>query len=164
MQRLWNYFFCVDKNLVTTSILGSILNIKLSSQDLEWRKNILETGQGLVWSLSIEYRKRKRMITILPLGVKSLKWNIYKEGRVAKKYRQLQPCVFFTLVQCSNIFVWSEEEGLVSLSDETIIWNMGWIWRRGLSVCGLWWNNYSSLMVSCPTAHSDANIKSHHYH
>jgi len=56
---------------------------------------VLETGQGLVWSLPIEKRKRKRIITSLPLGVKSLKWNIYKEERVAKKYRQLQPCVFF---------------------------------------------------------------------
>ena len=68
--------------LVTTSIMGSILNIKSSSQDLEWRMNMLETGQGLVWCLPIEYRKRKRIITSLSLGAKSQKWRIYKEGNL----------------------------------------------------------------------------------
>ena len=187
--------------LVTTSIMGSILNIKSSSQDLEWRMNMLETGQGLVWCLPIEYRKRKRIITSLSLGAKSQKWRIYKEGNLGLynvyfsfenfnfcwQFMQSSFCCWgsafnekapilrygldlkkrvWCLAPMEQLFerwVGSEEEGLVSCSDGTIIWKMGWIWGRRLSGCELWWNNYSSLMVSCPTAHSDANIKSHHH-
>ena len=138
MQRLWNYFFCADKNLVTSSILGSILNLKSSSQDLEWRINMLETGQGLVWSLPIEYRKRKIIITSLSLGAKSQKWRIYKEGNLGlyNVYFSFENFNFCWQFMRSSFVV----EGLLSMKRRQF-WGMGWIWKRGFGVL-LRWNNY----------------------
>ena len=123
---------------MTSSILGSILNLKSSSQDLEWRINMLETGQGLVWCLPIEYRKRKRIITSLSLGAKSQKWRIYKEGNLGlyNLYFSFENLTFADNL-CKVLFV---VEGLLSMKRRQF-WGMGWIWKRGFGVL-LRWNNY----------------------